>query len=64
MDDSRGSVAPVNQPVGLVAQRWREVPGAELFVADVVDAGTDRLCQEVWMDLRSWLGGEKRQFSI
>lgn len=55
MDDTGGSMAPVNQPVTLVTQRWWEVPRTKLLVADVVDAGTDQLWKNVWVDLCPWL---------
>lgn len=59
VDDTRGSVAPVNQPVALVAQRGGEIAGAKLLVADVVDAGPDDLGHEVWVNFCSWLERKK-----
>lgn len=60
VDDTRGSVAPVNQPVALVAQRRGEIARAKLLVADVVDAGPDGLGQEVWVNFCSWLERKKK----
>lgn len=64
MDDTRGSVAPVNQPVALITQWWWEVPGPKLLVADVVDAGTDHVWQDVWIDLCSWLERGRARFNF
>lgn len=59
MDDARRPMAPVNQPVALVAQWRREVPRAKPLVANVVNAGTNQLWQCVWMNLCSRLKTEK-----
>lgn len=55
VDNTGRSVAPVDQPVALVAQGWREVSWTKLLVADVVDAGANQLWQDVWMDFCSRL---------
>lgn len=63
MDNTGRSVAPVDQPVALVAQGWREVSWTKPLVADVVDAGANQLWQDVWMDFCSRLKGTVFNFN-
>lgn len=58
MDDTRRTVAPVNQSVALVAQWWWKVPRTKSLVADVVNVGANQFWQYIWMDLCSWLKRE------
>lgn len=51
VDDPGCSVAPVDKPVALVAQRRGEVSRAELLVADIVDAGPQQLHLQVSLEL-------------
>lgn len=63
MNNTGRSVAPVDQPVALVAQGWREVSWTKPLVADVVDAGANQLWQDVWIDFCSRLKGTVFNFS-
>lgn len=55
VDDSRGTMAPVNQSVSLIAQRWRVIPRSEFFMTHVVNAWLHQLCQGLLVHICNWL---------